>query len=176
MSVKQFIISIFIFLTFCSAFIQTTSAAETIDFSARDLEGNLHSIEQYRGKWIVVNYWGVFCGPCLREMPELSIFHTQHHDAVVLGINQEELPTKALERFRDKMKITFPLLSVPLEQATPFGKVAVLPTTFIINPQGKLVAKQQGAITLQTLEDYIKRKKQKALQEKLKKAQSPEKP
>ena len=168
MSIKQFIISIIISLISCFAFVQTTSATETIKFSSKDLRGKLHTIEDYRGKWIVVNYWGIFCGPCLREMPELSHFHNQHknHDAVVLGINQEDLPAKVMARFAEKMNISFPLLKVPFEQVTPFGKVTVLPTTFIINPQGKLVAKQQGAITMHVLEDYIKRETQPSAQEK----------
>jgi peroxiredoxin len=173
MSIKQFIISISISLIVSFAFVQTASAAKLINFSSKDLQGNLHTVEQYRGKWIVVNYWGIFCGPCLREMPELSIFHNQHkeHDAVVLGINQEDLPAKVMARFADKMNISFPLLNVPFEQATPFGKVTVLPTTFIINPQGELVAKQQGAITMQVLEDYIKRHSQKTPQDKPRKTQ-----
>lgn len=173
MPIKQFIISISISLIVSFAFVQTTSAAKLVNFSSKDLQGKLQSVEQYRGKWVIVNYWGIFCGPCLREMPELSIFHNQHkeHDAVVLGINQEDLPAKVMTRFADKMNISFPLLSVPFEQATPFGKVTVLPTTFIINPQGELVAKQQGAITMQVLEDYIKRNRQKALQDKPRKSQ-----
>ncbi|RDH81430.1 MAG: TlpA family protein disulfide reductase [endosymbiont of Galathealinum brachiosum] len=161
MSIKQLIISISIFLLSSQLFSQVTSAAEAISFSSKDLQGDLHTIERYRGKWIVVNYWGIFCGPCLREMPELSVFHNQHKetDAVVLGINQEELPIEVMASFRDKMKISFPLLSVPFEQVTPFGNVTILPTTFIISPEGKLVARQQGAITMQMLEDYIQRNK-----------------
>ena len=168
MPIKQFIISISISLIVSFTFVQTTSAAELVNFSSKDLQGKLHTVEQYRGKWVIVNYWGIFCGPCLREMPELSIFHNQHkaHDAVVLGINQEDLPAKVMTRFADKMNISFPLLSVPFEQSTPFGKVTVLPTTFIINPQGELVARQQGAITMQALEDYIKRHSLKTSQDK----------
>ncbi|MCK5027967.1 MAG: TlpA family protein disulfide reductase [Candidatus Pacebacteria bacterium] len=174
MPIRQFIISISILLMSAFAFTQPTSAADLVTFSSKDFQGNLHTVEQYRGKWIIVNYWGIFCGPCLREMPELSIFHDQHKDkdAVVLGINQEDLPDKVMARFADKMKISFPLLNVPFEEATPFGRVTVLPTTFIINPQGELVAKQQGAITMHVLEDYIKRKKQKAMQEKFSKTQT----
>ena len=169
MSIKKFIISISFALITSSGCISTVAAAEIVDFSLKDMQGNTHTVEQYRGKWIVVNFWGIFCGPCLREMPELSVFHDEHkdHDAVVLGINQEELPAQVLERFVDKMKISFPLLSVPFEQATPFGKVTLLPTTFIINPEGKLVARQQGPITAHVLEDYFKLKAAQASQEKV---------
>ena len=173
MLIKHFIISISILLIVSFAFVQSASAAELVSFSSKDSQGKLHTVEQYRGKWVIVNYWGIFCGPCLREMPELSIFHNQHkeHDAVVLGINQEDLPTKVTTRFADKMNISFPLLSVPFDQVTPFGKVTVLPTTFIINPQGELVARQQGAITMHALDDYIKRHSLKIAQDKPGKAE-----
>ena len=168
MLIKQSIIS----LIFTFSFVQSISAAEVIEFSSKDLQGNVHSIEQYRGKWVVVNFWGTFCGPCIREMPELSAFHNERKDddAVVIGINQEEIPAKLLANFTRNLKVSFPSLKVPFEQATPFGRVTVLPTTFIINPQGELVARQPGAISLKTLEDYIESKKQQALQEKFKTA------
>jgi len=147
---------------FLVACLDVVNADELVEFSAKDLHGNVHTIEQYRGKWVVVNYWGTFCGPCLREMPELSLFHNKRKDddAVVLGINQEEIPAKFLANFTRNLKVSFPSLAVPFEEVTPFGSVRVLPSTFIINPQGKLVARQSGAITVQMLEDYIERKLQ----------------
>lgn len=168
MLIKQFTLLLSISLLSSFVFAPTAAAAEVIEFSSKDFQGNLHTVEQYRGKWIAVNYWGIFCAPCLREMPELSEFHDKHkdHDAVVLGINQEELSTQVLTRFRDKMKISFPLLSVPFKQTTPFGQVTLLPTTFIINPEGELVARQQGSISGQILEDYIKLKTTQAVQKK----------
>jgi thiol-disulfide isomerase/thioredoxin len=172
MSIKSCIITTFISLMASLALVQTVSAAEAIDFSLQDLQGNTHTVKQYRGKWIVVNFWGTFCGPCIKEMPELSTFHNEHkdNDAVVIGINQEEIPANLLANFTRNLKVSFPSLKVPFEQATPFGRVTVLPTTFIINPQGELVARQSGAISLKTLEDYIERKKQQALQDEFKKA------
>lgn len=163
MSIKQLLIT----LIFSLSLVQAAPAIELVDFSLKDFQGNTHTAKQYRGKWIVVNYWGIFCGPCLREMPELSIFHNEHkeHDAVVLGINQEDLSVDVLTRFADKMEIDFPLLKVPFEQETPFGQVTVLPTTFMINPKGELVAKQQGPITGKSLEDYIQLKKVQAMKE-----------
>ena len=167
MLIKQHII--LLILSF--AFVSSASSAEVIEFSAKDLQGNVQSLEQYRGKWIVVNFWGTFCGPCIREMPELSKFHNERKDddAVVLGINQEEIPIKMLANFTRNLKVSFPSLHVPFDQETPFGQVTILPTTFMINPQGELVARQPGAISMDALESYIKHKKQQALQEKFKK-------
>ena len=166
MSIKQFII--LLMFSFCLA--QSAHAVEVVEFSAKDLQGNDHSIEQYRGKWVVINYWGTFCGPCIREMPELSIFHNEHKDddAVVLGINQEEIPVQMLANFTRNLKVDFPSLKVPFEQVTPFGTVTVLPTTFIVNPKGEIVARQQGPVSSELLEDYIARKTQQTLQEEFK--------
>ena len=170
MLLKKIVILIFISLTYSLALVQVTFAA-AIDFSLEDLQGKTHTAKQYRGKWLVVNYWGTFCGPCIKEMPELSKFHNERKDddAVVLGINQEEIPAKLLVNFTRNLKVSFPSLKVPFEQVTPFGRVTVLPTTFIVNPQGELVARQAGAISLEALENYIERKKQQVLQEKFKK-------
>ena len=136
MSIKQFFVSIAISLMSSFVFVQVTSAAEVISFSSKDLQGNTHAIEQYRGKWIVVNYWGIFCGPCLREMPELSIFHDQHRDkdAVVLGINQEDLPDKVMARFADKMKISFPLLNV-FACSTSFRTCSLISSAWLAKQQ-----------------------------------------
>lgn len=157
-------------LLLCCTLVPTIYAAEAINFSAKDLQGNVHTLEQYRGKWVVVNYWGTFCGPCIREMPELSIFHNEHKDddAVVLGINQEEIPVQMLANFTRNLKVDFPSLKVPFEQVTPFGTVTVLPTTFIVNPKGEIVARQQGPVSSELLEDYIARKTQQTLQEEFK--------
>ena len=170
MSIKLFNIVISVVLIIFSGFVPAVFAAEVVDFSLEDLQGNTHTVKQYRGKWVVVNYWGVYCAPCLREMPELSDFHDKHKDsnAVVLGINQEDIPGHLLQRFADKMEISFPLLKVPFEQVTSFGQVTLLPTTFIINPQGELIARQQGPISKHVLEDYIKRKQRQVELEKLK--------
>ena len=147
---------------FFVALLNVISAGEIVEFSAKDLHGNVHTLEQYRGKWVVVNYWGTFCGPCIKEMPELSTFHNarKDDDAVVLGINQEEIPATLLANFTRNLNVSFPSLKVPFKETTPFGSVTVLPSTFVINPKGELVASQSGAITMKALEDYIERKKQ----------------
>jgi len=87
---------------------------------------------------------------------------------VVLGINQEEIPVQMLANFTRNLKVDFPSLKVPFEQVTPFGTVTVLPTTFIVNPKGEIVARQQGPVSSELLEDYIARKTQQTLQEEFK--------
>ena len=71
------------------------------DFALPDLDGKIHRLSDYRGKWVVVNYWATWCPPCLEEIPELEDFYSEHHkrDAIVVGINYEDSDPAYLKSF-----------------------------------------------------------------------------
>ena len=70
------------------------------DFTLPDIDGRAHSLSDYRGKWVLVNYWATWCPPCLEELPELEVFHTNAEGkAVVLGVNMEEIDEPQLRAF-----------------------------------------------------------------------------
>lgn len=141
----------------CMVSIPAASAGRSIDFSLEDIDGNTHTLSQYRGKWVIVNFWATSCPPCVHEMPELSSFHDRHkeRDAVVLGINFEDIRPQWMRRFLDSVAVTYPNLSWGTSPATPFGLVVALPTTFIVSPDGELLAQRVGPVTAKSLEDYI---------------------
>jgi len=122
----------------------------------RDLDGDLHRLSDYRGKWVVVNYWATWCPPCLDELPELGDFHERHkdRDAVVLGVNMEEIDRDELARFVDEQFITFPIFPGNMGMET-VGPVPGLPTTFLVGPDGRRVARRLGGVTAGQLEEYI---------------------
>jgi peroxiredoxin len=129
-------------------------------FSLPDTQDKIHTLSQYAGKWVVVNYWATSCPPCIKEIPQLMKFHEKHkdHDAVVLGVDFEDISLSWLKDFMDSMSMSYPVLrSDPSQQVTPFGVIIILPTTFIISPAGELVAHQVGAVTAADLEAFIKR-------------------
>ena len=130
-------------------------------FSLPDTQGKVHTLSQYAGKWVVINYWATSCPPCIKEIPQLTKFHEKHKDgdAVVLGVDFEDISLAWLKDFMDSMSMSYPVLrSDPSQQVTPFGVVIMLPTTFIISPAGELVAHQAGAVTAADLEAFIRRK------------------
>jgi len=128
------------------------------EFSLPDLEGKQRTLAPYRGKWIVINYWATDCPPCLKEIPELERFHNRHknRDAVVIGVNYEDIKRAWLEDFIKSVKITYPVLRAEPETPTPFGAIRVLPTTIIVSPEGELAGMQAGAITAKTIDDFIR--------------------
>jgi len=129
------------------------------ELSLPDLHGVIHHLSDYRGKWVLVNYWATWCPPCLQEMPELEIFYATHKDkdAVVLGVNTETISTEALGRFVDEQSLTYPILRGDEGGQSPFGPIVGLPTSVLVGPQGKAVARQEGPVTAQAIEAFIAR-------------------
>ena len=145
-----------ILLTMC-----ITLQVKAVEYELPDTEGQMQSLDQYKGKWLVVNYWATWCGTCMQELPELIDFHQNNKDldAVVVGINFETIETKRLKAFVSSRSIPYTVLSTEPVRETPLGQVPALPTTYIINPQGKVVAGEIGIVTRENLEAYIAQKK-----------------
>ena len=133
--------------------------AGAVDMPLKMVDGTLHNLTDYRGKWVVVNYWATWCPPCIAEMPDLQSFHDRHaeHDAVVIGINVEEIAQARLEEFLDTYFITYPIYVSSLKQNTEIGLVPGLPTTFLVSPKGEIAARQVGGVTSEMIENYIKK-------------------
>lgn len=107
--------------------------------SLNDLDGKPASIEQYKGKWILLNFWASWCAPCLEELPALEVLNQElsAHGLSVVSVAVEDDP-QILKAVVERSKITFPvLLDMPGAVKTSFG-VAGLPETFLIDPQGKM--------------------------------------
>lgn len=132
-------------------------AAEAVEFQLPDLAGKEHRLSDYRGKWVVVNYWATWCPPCQEELPELEIFHHGNaaSRAVVLGVNMERIGIEQLRAFTEDQFLSYPILVGGPEPTQPFGEVPGLPTTFLINRQGEVVARHVGPITAKAIEQLI---------------------
>lgn len=133
------------------------SDVRAIDMPLTAIDGGQVNLNHYQGRWIVVNYWATWCRPCIEEMPELQAFHDDHvvKDAVVVGINRELISANQLNSFLDAYFITYPVFMSKPTQQSGLGLIPGLPTTFLVSPQGKVVARQVGPVTRDMLEQFI---------------------
>ncbi len=145
---------------FFSLLFMVSGAFANPNFSLHDMDGKLHELSDYRGKWVVINYWATWCPPCLEELPELVDFHERHKDsdAVVLGINTEQITQNKLRKFIDENFISYPVFQDTAATAN-VAPVRGLPTTFLVAPDGRLVAKQTGAVTAAGIEEFMQNNK-----------------
>ncbi len=131
--------------------------AGPVELTARDLQGRSHRLSEYRGHWVVVNFWATWCPPCLEEIPELSLFQERYRDqgVVVIGVNLEDIDTEQLRDFVEAQFIDYPVWHLRAAYRTSLGRIVGLPTTFIVSPQGRITRVHVGAVTGEELERYI---------------------
>jgi len=146
----------------CMLFLVTLSATaayeteEPVDFSLHQLGGGEVSLSDYRGGWVLINYWATWCAPCRKEMPELSALHDERGDVTVLGLAFEDTDDSAFEEFLAEFHASYPILRVDVyEPPEPFGAPKVLPTTIILDAEGRAVKAFLGPVTREAIERYI---------------------
>lgn len=130
------------------------------DFSLQDMQGRTHRLSDYRGKWVLVNFWATWCPPCLAEVPELVALHNAHkdRDLVVIGVALDSSRSSVAEFVAGK-NISYPVVLGNHKLAAQIGEVEVLPTSYIYAPNGELVGYQAGDVTRESVETYIRNKK-----------------
>lgn len=130
-------------------------AAEEAHFALEDMDGKTVKLADFRGRWVVVNFWATWCTPCVKEIPEFIEFQKKHPKIQVLGINFEQKKAKDIAPFLARFNFNYPLLLANDLPLTPFEPLKGLPTTAIINPKGQLMSKHTGPVTLKMLEDFF---------------------
>jgi thiol-disulfide isomerase/thioredoxin len=118
------------------------------DFSLEDLDGHIHALSNYRGKVVLLNFWASWCPPCRLEMPSIERLYQSKmkRPFIVLGINQGETSENAFASLGlFKPMPTFPILLDSKGQVAKSYAVQGLPSSFLINRDGKIVIRAEGA-------------------------------
>ena len=115
------------------------------DFDLMDVDGQRHTLAMYRGKIVIVNFWATWCPPCRFELPAMEKVweRLKNKGVVILGINVGE-DADTIFTFTADYPVTFPLLLDSDSSVTNKYPVIGLPTTYVINPQGRLIYKAIG--------------------------------
>lgn len=118
-------------------------------------EAGTGELADYRGKWVLVNFWASWCDPCRTESPAIEAFKDKHEDElVVVGINTEDLTEDALA-FVEEFGLSWEMLrDGEGERKDAFGIVA-LPESFLVDPAGRVALIRRGAVDEEYLEETV---------------------
>lgn len=126
------------------------------NFELADLDGGPVRLDQFRGKYVLVNFWASWCGPCRGETPDLQDFYgrVSGRNVTVVGVNQQE-PASQARAFVEGFGVTYPVLldrSGEVSEAYSVG-VGGLPASFLIAPDGVIEQVFVGRITAGQLDE-----------------------
>ena len=140
----------------CGTSAPTPSAPGSVSgFSLVGLDGVRHTVADYRGKVVIVNFWATWCIPCRAEIPDLEHEYRSHRDnVVVLGIDWKE-SRDTVASFMTEIGATYPVLLDSDGATYSAFEVSALPSTFVLNRAGKLVKSRLGIASRDTLEAEI---------------------
>ena len=167
---KLLLVLVFIVMSF-SAFAAKSNKKEDVkmpNIVLYDQYGKKHSLEEYKGKVVVINFWATWCGYCVRELPEFEKvykeFGSNKKDVVILGVagpktkenpNNVDVEKDEVISFLKKKNITYPTLMDEAGKSFDDYGVKYFPTTYVINKNGYLEGFVNGAISGEQLKNAI---------------------
>jgi thiol-disulfide isomerase/thioredoxin len=140
-------------------FIMFAPSVLAANFSFKDINGKRHNLSDYKGKWVLVNYWATYCGPCKTEVSHLNqIKRAYPNDVVIIGLEAGSSSKKDIRDFMDQYGMHFVVAPTQVSVARqPLGPVKKMPTTFIVNPQGNVVKAHAGILTKRSVDPYMQK-------------------
>lgn len=131
------------------------------DFVLTDLKGTTVQLSDFKGKIVLVNFWATWCPPCQVEMPHMqNIFQDfKAKDVVILGVNMTltEENLEDVQTFVNEQQLTFPIVMDEKSDVVQTYQVVAYPTTYLLDTEGVILEKFQGAISYEIMEKYISR-------------------
>lgn len=127
--------------------------APVANFTAQALDGRTISSADWQGKVVVVNFWATWCPPCKAEIPDLVALQDKYRDQLlVIGVSEDESSPGAVRAFMAEHHVNYPVVMSTPEVREAFPGVAALPTSFVIDPDGRVVQKHVGMLDAATTE------------------------
>lgn len=126
-------------------------------FLVNDLDGQLISTAQLRGKVVLVNFWATWCPPCQEEIPEMMELQKQFQSKLeIIGVSMDDGPPDGVKQFAQKIGMNYPVVMGSDALSEEYGGVPALPTTYVVDPEGRVVQKHVGLYPKEVYDDEIR--------------------
>jgi peroxiredoxin len=127
------------------------------DFALKDGDGKTVRLSDYKGKVVLLDFWATYCGPCKIEIPWFMDFERKHKDQgfSVLGVSMDDDGWNAVKPFVNDVGINYRVMVGDDSMAEKYGGIEALPTTFLIDRDGKIAAVHVGLTSKSEIENAI---------------------
>ncbi len=128
------------------------------DFELQSIEGANLKLSSLRGKAVLLNFWATYCGPCKIEMPWFVELQKQYgpQGFQIVGVAMDDASTDDIKKFAQEMGVNYPILLGKEAVGLSYGGVNVLPTTFFLERNGKIIFREFGLQSRSVFVDHIK--------------------
>ena len=129
------------------------------DFELPALDGKNLKLSDLRGKAVLLNFWATYCGPCKIEMPWFVELQKEYgpQGFQIVGVAMDDASLEDIAKFAKEMGVNYPILLGKESVGQSYGGVSVLPTTFFLDRDGKLIAREFGLQSRSVFVDHIKK-------------------
>src|SRR5580704_17999865 len=129
------------------------------DFTLQSLDGKNTRLSDFRGQAVLLNFWATWCAPCKIEMPWFVELQKQYgpQGFQIVGVAMDDASAKEIADFAKEMGVNYPILLGQESVGQSYGGVSVLPTTFFLDRDGKLTAREFGLQSRSVFVDHIKK-------------------
>lgn len=129
------------------------------DFVLESLDGEERKLSDYRGKKVILNMWATWCPPCREEMPDMQQLHEQYGDGdvaiVAVNLTSSEQAIEDVTEFVEEYGLTFPVLLDPKEQVSGRYQIVSIPTSYILDVEGKIQQKVVGPMSFEMMSELL---------------------
>lgn len=127
------------------------------EFALKDIDGRTVNLSDYKGKVILLNFWATWCGPCKIEIPWFIDFEQKYKDRgfAVIGVAMDDEGWEVVKPYLAQSKINYRVIMGNDSVASLYGNVESLPTTFILDQEGKIASTHIGLVSKSDYENEI---------------------
>ncbi len=126
------------------------------DFQLNTTDGKILKLSDFKGKVVIVDFWATWCPPCRKGIPDLIEIQKEYgNNVAVIGISVDQETKNDVVPFIQKMGINYPVVYSDAETAQAYGGIESIPTSFVIDQKGNIVANNVGLVPKSDLTQAI---------------------